>query len=110
MAVVLWSIGLATLVFTFSTEHLRDHRFVADAEDEIQATWLAYGGIHKGLQKLSQNPQFQGILEPETLNGGEIRVQIVMKNGKMQICSEGVFHKVVMKAVKEIPVSETHHF
>lgn len=102
MVVVLWATSLAALVFVFVDHHFRDQRLFRDAENETQATWLAYGGIHKGLQKLSQDPHFCGPLPPEILNGGELRVQVLEKNGKTQIQSLGSFHGVILEAVKEV--------
>ena len=81
--------------------NLTDHRLVTNTHLEIQARWLAFGGIAKGLQKLDLEPDFRGTLPDEPFKTGVVQVTIKdLEGGKLLIEAIGTAGTLRVRAEK----------
>ncbi|MBN2145367.1 MAG: hypothetical protein JW774_12180 [Candidatus Aureabacteria bacterium] len=106
--VFIFMVALTLLAVVYMENNIKDHRFVSDAEHEIQARWLAYAGICQGVKKLDKDPSFRGSLPLETMNTGTVLVKISETSSrKIKITSTGVSAHVQIQAEKVIAREES---
>lgn len=106
--IFLLTLTISAIMMSFAGFNFQDMSFFKDYENELKATWLAYGGIAKGYAKFSNEPSFRGNLPDITLDSGKIETKIQKnQNGKISITSAGIVNNVKIQAEKEITDPQT---